>query len=114
MKALTVRQPWAGLIARGTKDVENRTWEPTIAIGERFAIHAGRMDPNVDVEWWDPADELCHVRGLVIATVRLVDVVRDSRSEWARPGHWHWVLEDPRRTRRPVRVRGALGLWDIG
>ena len=27
MKAVTVKQPWAGLIMAGMKDIENRTWE---------------------------------------------------------------------------------------
>ena len=26
MKALSIQQPWAWLIAHGKKDVENRTW----------------------------------------------------------------------------------------
>jgi hypothetical protein len=28
MKCLSVWQPWAHLIVRGVKDVENRTWAP--------------------------------------------------------------------------------------
>ena len=27
MKALTIKQPWASLIAHGVKDIENRTWK---------------------------------------------------------------------------------------
>ena len=27
MKALTIKQPWASLIASGIKDIENRTWK---------------------------------------------------------------------------------------
>lgn len=44
MKALTVWQPWAGLLARGTKRVENRTWAPRpceLRPGDYVAIHAG-------------------------------------------------------------------------
>lgn len=26
MKALSIKQPWASLIAHGIKDIENRTW----------------------------------------------------------------------------------------
>lgn len=39
MKALTIKQPWAQLIAYGIKDIENRT-RPTNYRG-RIAIHAG-------------------------------------------------------------------------
>jgi hypothetical protein len=41
VRALTVRQPWAGCIAHLDKRVENRTWPcPPKHIGERVAIHA--------------------------------------------------------------------------
>lgn len=39
MKALTVRQPWAWAIARGGKDIENRTWSAPHR--GPLAIHAG-------------------------------------------------------------------------
>ena len=41
MKAITIRQPWASLIAHGIKDIENRTWKcPAKHIGTRVLIHA--------------------------------------------------------------------------
>jgi len=40
MKALTISQPFASLIASGSKFVENRTW-PTSYRGP-LAIHAGK------------------------------------------------------------------------
>jgi hypothetical protein len=42
--ALTVRQPWAELLADGTKPVENRTWAPPRHLRQprlRLAVHAG-------------------------------------------------------------------------
>lgn len=42
MKALTVWQPWASLIAIGAKPYEFRGWAPPASIiGQRIAIHAG-------------------------------------------------------------------------
>jgi len=42
MKALTVWQPWASLIAIGAKPYEFRSWRPHASlIGQRIAIHAG-------------------------------------------------------------------------
>lgn len=42
MKALTVWQPWATLIAIGAKPYEFRSWSPPRwLIGQRIAIHAG-------------------------------------------------------------------------
>ena len=43
MKALTLHQPWASLIAHGVKTIETRSWAPPArVIGERIAIHAGK------------------------------------------------------------------------
>lgn len=42
MKALTIWQPWATLIAEGVKPYEFRSWRPPARlIGQRIAIHAG-------------------------------------------------------------------------
>jgi len=42
LKALTVYQPWASLIAAGAKPYEFRGWRPPRSmIGQRIAIHAG-------------------------------------------------------------------------
>lgn len=38
MKALSIKQPWASLIAHGIKDVENRTWKTNFR--GRIYIHA--------------------------------------------------------------------------
>lgn len=39
MRALTIRQPWAGRIAHGDKRVENRTWGT--AYRGLLLVHAG-------------------------------------------------------------------------
>ncbi|MBR8638680.1 ASCH domain-containing protein [Streptomyces tuirus] len=51
MKALTIRQPWAGAIAHQTKRVENRSWKlPAKHEGARILIHAGaEPDRNAQV-----------------------------------------------------------------
>lgn len=42
MKALTVWQPWASLIAIGAKPYEFRSWKPPASlVGKQLAIHAG-------------------------------------------------------------------------
>jgi len=44
MKALTIRQPWASLIALGVKTIETRSWRaPQSLIGQTIAIHAGKL-----------------------------------------------------------------------
>jgi hypothetical protein len=42
MKALTIWQPWASLIAIGAKPYEFRSWQPPRSLrGRKLAIHAG-------------------------------------------------------------------------
>lgn len=48
MKALTIRQPWASLIALGVKTIETRSWRaPQSLIGQTIAIHAGKWTPRI-------------------------------------------------------------------
>lgn len=43
IKALTLTQPWASLVAIGAKRIETRSWAPHRAlIGQRIAIHAAK------------------------------------------------------------------------
>ena len=110
MRALTIRQPWASLIVFGEKDVENRTW--TTRHRGSLAIHAGQAVDH-DLQAWqlNIAQRInTFPRGAIVGIVDLRDVVRDSRSRWAEPGHHHWVLTDPRPI-EPVPMRGRLGLW---
>ena len=52
MKALTLHQPWASLIALGPKIVETRSWSaPARVIGERIAIHAGKHRVRISNEY---------------------------------------------------------------
>lgn len=113
MKALTICQPYAEMIARGEKIIENRTW-PTSYRGP-LAIHAGKSR-----DWLDEEDEKDYpgmAFGAVIATAQLVDCRRleDLSTELQRHEHangpWCWVLRDVQRI-DPVTARGAQGLWD--
>ena len=48
MKALTLWQPWASLVAHGYKTVEYRGWPaPRSIVGTRIAIHAAARRPRM-------------------------------------------------------------------
>ncbi|MFH2071237.1 MAG: hypothetical protein ABIJ75_00105 [Actinomycetota bacterium] len=49
--------------------------------------------------------------GAIIGFVELVDIIRDSDSEWAEPGMYHWVLREPWFLDGPIQMRGYQGLW---
>lgn len=116
MKALTIHQPYAELIARGEKRVENRTWR-THYRGP-LAIHAGAR--RLGATEYD--------RKAIVAVVELVDclqidVIRRSMFlpldyEWLithphTEGPWCWVLANVRRLTTPIPASGKQGLWDI-
>lgn len=103
MKALSVKQPWANLIASGRKTIETRTWA-TEYRGE--ILIASTKHPDID-----PA-------GYAIAIVTLADCRPMTRHDEAAahcplyPQAVAWVLQDIRRI-TPFPVRGALGLFDV-
>ena len=130
MKALTICQPYAELICRGEKRVENRTW-PTMYRGP-ILIHAGKsrawLDAGPDVgseaNYGIPVSAMAF--GAVVATAQLVNCVRaeaihsgkyDDIYPWAKDhyhvnGPWCWILDNVKRV-DPVPYRGAQGLFDI-
>jgi hypothetical protein len=114
VKALTICQPYAELIARGEKPIENRSW-PTSFRG-RIAIHAGKSKA-----WMDPDDGQRYpglAFGAIVATAELYDCVllerlpADLRNHEHANGPWCWLLRDVRRI-EPIAMNGALGLWDL-
>ena len=50
MKAITLHQPWATLVALRLKAYETRSWKPPKnLIGERIAIHAAKKKPDPEI-----------------------------------------------------------------
>jgi hypothetical protein len=103
---LTVRQPWASAIIYAGKDVENRSWSTRYR--GRLYIHAGMaLEPDDVLPPGTPVP-----RGAVIGYATLTDCVRDSASQWAESGIWHWLLTDPVPLAEPIPARGKQGLWE--
>jgi hypothetical protein len=110
VKALSVRQPWASLIAAGLKTIELRAWRT------RY------RGPLVVVASTTPACAAArgYPRGVTVALVDLLDVriARPSDAPAAcvaacsRAG-FAWELGNVRRL-APEPVRGRLGLFELG
>jgi hypothetical protein len=130
VKALTLIQPWAGLIATGVKLVENRTWHPPGKLnGQRFAIHAGAKVDRETIEdlLEDDLDEhpLWRVKSAVLAVATLsfvvvqgavnpsfkVDRLPKDQLRWFN-GPIGFVLADVVAI-DPVPCKGALGFWTL-
>lgn len=122
MRALTICQPYASLIAEGRKRCENRRW-PTSFRG-MIAIHAGKSREWLDTLHPDEPMPNPMPFGAVIATANLVDCVKltdvidgvlgdaygwmldDRHAE----GPYCFVLEDVTPI-EPVPFRGAQGFF---
>ena len=120
MRALTLHQPWASLIANGVKTIETRSWSTNYR--GPLAIHAGMKRPASGVDTHCASDvgdwhitrkglddfAMCtHTHyghdiplplGAVVATCRLADVVPmaadiPQQSEWREP--WSCLTLDP-------------------
>ena len=129
MKALTISQPYASLIASGEKWVENRTWE-TLHRGY-LAIHAGKGTQYLDRKSLIESE---YPTGVVLCRVRLVaclhlQSIRDGKlpregfpdagytveqflAHEHAEGPFCWVLSDVRPYLEPIPARGKQGLWD--
>jgi hypothetical protein len=115
--ALSVREPWASLIANGEKTVENRTWAPRLSLPFRIAIHAS-CRPDTALCRRFGIDESRLTLGAIIATVDVVDIVTSRRElndldarYWLGPVGW--ILRNARKLEQPIRCRGRLGLWPV-
>lgn len=126
MKAISIKQPWASLIAHGIKDIENRTWKcPQKYIGQRVLIHAssGKRIFEFSNKQKDKLIEnkfshfMCehydYPRGAIIGSVVIADCVQNHPSVWAIKGCWNWVLKDAVLFDNPImNVKGKLGFWE--
>jgi hypothetical protein len=141
MKALTLTQPWATLVAIGAKKIETRSWRTPYR--GTLAIHAAKGFPK-----W--AKETCNEPefarelgsdplplGMVIATCRLISCIPTRELQENRlievdylagcgdfylddkerafgdysAGRWAWLLADVQQC-QPIPAKGALSLWD--
>jgi hypothetical protein len=104
MKALSVKQPWANMIANGEKAIETRTWS-TDYRGDLLIVSSRKPDIP-------PA-------GYALAVVRVVDCRRMTKMDESAarcpiyPGAYAWVLDSVRKV-NPFPVKGRLGVFDVG
>lgn len=139
MKAITIIQPWATLIALGEKKFETRGW-PTKHRGP-IAIHAGkRIDESAFREWpiFDTLKKYGMYRpsdlptGVIVATANLKDCIK-SVDTWTdgyvlengvyvcspeyefgdfTPGRYAWELNEVKMLTERIPAKGQQGLWN--
>lgn len=122
MKALSVKQPWASLIASGAKTIELRTWRPTadeivIASGQTFDR---RGDRHPDGPRGVALCEVCVVgcreahMGDALAAGLTGEQMASAIAEASGKGRtlYAWLLDSPCLV-LPRAVKGQLGLFDL-
>lgn len=105
MKALSVRQPWATMIAEGSKTIETRTWG-TDYRGDLLIVSSKR--PQIDD--LPTGQALCVVELVDCRPMTVADESR-ARCKWY-DGAWAWVLSNKRPV-EPVNIRGRLGIYEV-
>ncbi len=134
MKAISLWEPWATLIALGKKRYETRSWETwhrgplLICAGKRklpliqiaSILYFAKLTP----------DDLQFNYGKALAIVDLDAIIRTNSlilNNWERvsnveietklgdwsPGRYAWKLENIRRFVNPPHIRGRQGLFDV-
>jgi hypothetical protein len=103
MKALSIKQPWANMIASGEKTIETRLWG-TPYRGPLLIVSS--KTPKIA-----PA-------GCALAIAELIDCRPMTRADerearcYVYKGAYSWKLANVRRI-TPFPVRGQLGLYEV-
>jgi len=141
MKAITLHQPWATLVAIGAKRIETRSWSTNYR--GPLAIHAGKKLPNINPYFLREPFHSCLLGhkiplGFIVATCELLECYQidasDLRKENMRGwevkgkffertseelafglyevGRWMWFLDDVKILDTPILAKGAQRLWE--
>jgi hypothetical protein len=126
MKALTLHQPWASLIAYELKTIETRSW--TTSYRGPIAIHAGAKRAHPEDAIWKYSNKMDLPQMAVVATAYLDAVLPmeqlaevESALQWRisanlpfgdfRAGRYAWWLTEIVPI-TPIPARGHHGLWE--
>lgn len=103
MKALSIKQPWANLIASGEKTIETRTWRTSYR--GPLLIVSSKM-PDIA-----PAGQALAIADLV--DCRNMSVLDEAAARCRKyEGAVAWVLENVRAI-TPFSVHGQPGLFEV-
>jgi hypothetical protein len=140
MKAISLHQPWASLIAAGVKVHETRSWAPPPEyVGRRIAIHAAARPVNLH-ELSGALAGLCEStfgsgwehrlpRGALVCTAILEAygmtqlllpsinfnegaILDTICGDWS-AGRWAWELSEVEKLTPPIPERGHQRWWTV-
>jgi hypothetical protein len=123
MKTITIKQPYASLIANGYKEYEFRSWKTSYR-GE-LLIHAGISEDKQAMKKFSHLN-LDYPKSRVVAKVKLVDCIpiddkfnkelkalnNEVYGNKDRDGY-AWKLELIEKIESDEIIKGKLGLWNL-
>lgn len=128
MRVLTLREPWASLIAYGPKRIETRSRRSSYR-GPLY-IHAGaaaadREDPHIRalmdlLPGREPSYGLVLCRCILTDCLPMDEAFLSGLTDPTErlcgqygPGRWAWLLKDVEPLEAPFPAKGKLGLWRL-
>ena len=123
MKVLTLKQPWATLVAEGIKEYEFRSWKTNYR--GKILIHAGAGIDKADMERFNSLN-LVFPSKKVIAIVELVDclelddelnekIINENNIAYGskKRSGYAWKLKNVKKISVEKEIKGQLGLWNL-
>ena len=128
MKAISLTQPWAQLMADGRKHIETRSWDTRYRGWLAIAASKGWTVADRDCAEAFGYDPAILPRGAIVAIGRLHQTFRTGSSDQFtlvppgseeeqygnyEPDRYGWRFTEIRKLAQPVACKGALGLWTV-
>jgi len=123
MKIITLKQPWATLIAEGYKKYEFRSWKTSYR-GD-ILIHAGGGVDKEAIEKFSSLN-LIYPKYRVLAKVQLVDCIEITDDNYKKINQenefvygnkkregYAWKITNIKKINSNKEIKGKLGLWNI-
>lgn len=131
MKALSIKEPFASLVALGIKKIETRSWKTNYR-GEIY-IHAS-LTKNVikdkkreeKLSLLLPANYkfkqgniICkaYLKDCIYMDDRFLDEIKKNETEYLcgryEIGRYAWVLDDIKILEKEIPAKGKLGIWNF-
>ena len=122
MKVITLKQPWATLVAEGIKEYEFRSWKTNYR--GKILIHAGAGIDKEEMKKFEYLN-LEYPSKRIIAEVELVDclfldeslnkkIIEENNIAYGskvRTGY-AWKLKNAKKINLDKEINGKLGLWN--
>ena len=128
MKVLSLTEPYATLIKEGKKKIETRSWKTNYR--GTIYIHASKTKiSKIDLEDKELMNLVenkqmnfgniickCDLIDCKLMTKELIDDIKKNHQEYIcgeyKEGRYAWLLDNVEILKKPISVKGHLGLWE--